>query len=162
MFAQEATLLRFMFGYLRNLLADWDESVWTTPVAGAANPPAHVVGHLAMSLDLALNLLGRPSLCPTEWHTNFGPEADPTQVSIAYPTKGQYIEAMSRCVEAIDEAAQMPDLNAMEAPQSFKFFVNTPIKTVGDCVALLMTTHFSLHIGQLSLMRRINGKPPLF
>ena len=151
-----------MFGYLQNVLADWDESDWTTAVAGAANPPAHVVGHLAMSLDLALNLLGRPSLCPTEWRTNFGPEADPKKVSIPYPSKGEYLIVMARCVEAIVQAAQTPDLNAMAAPQSFKFFVNTPIKTVGDCVALLMTTHFSLHVGQLSLMRRIAGKPPLF
>jgi hypothetical protein len=50
----------------------------------------------------------------------------------------------------------------MAKPQSFPFFVNTPIKTVGDCVALLMTTHFSTHIGQLSLMRRQLGRPPLF
>jgi hypothetical protein len=69
---------------------------------------------------------------------------------------------MANCVEGIIGAVPTADPTAMAAPQSFKFFVNTPIKTVGDCVALLMTTHFSLHIGQLSLMRRITGKPPLF
>lgn len=151
-----------MFGYLKNLLRDWDESQWTTAVAGAVNPPAFVVGHLAMSLDLALSLLGRPGVCPPEWHSNFGPEADPAKVAIPFPSKQDYLAIMERAIEAIAVAAKSPDSAAMAAPQSFKFFVNTPIKTVGDCVALLMTTHFSLHIGQLSVMRRICGKPPLF
>jgi DinB superfamily len=151
-----------MLAYLKNVTVDCDEATWTKAVPGAVNPPAFVVGHLAMSLDLALNLLGQPGLCPPEWHSNFGPEADPAKVSIAYPSRSEYLAVMDRCVDAIAEAAKSQDAAAMAAPQSFKFFVNTPIKTVKDCVALLMTTHFSLHIGQLSMMRRVTGKPPLF
>lgn len=162
MFDRESTLLRYMVGYLKALLRDWPDEQLLTPITGAANPPAFTVGHLAMSLDLALQLLGQPTQCPASWHTAFGPEADPKNVVLPYPSKSEFLARIESGLEAVVIAAKSADAAAMAGPQQFKFFVGTPIQTVGDCVALLMTTHFSIHVGQLSVMRRVCGKPPLF
>jgi len=38
----------------------------------------------------------------------------------------------------------------------------TPLKTRGDLVGHILTTHFATHLGQLSSLRRHFGRPPLF
>jgi hypothetical protein len=162
MFAQETTLFRFMHGYLERLMADLDEGELATPVAGAVNPPAYVLAHLAISNDFALQLLGQPTVCPAAWHEAFGPGKIPSATGVALPKKQELLDTIKLGHERVCEAAKSASAEAMSQPQKFSFFANTPIKTVGDCVALLMTTHFSTHIGQLSLMRRILGRPPLF
>ncbi len=162
MFEQEITLFRFMHGYLERLLADWDEAYLTEPLPGAVNPPAYVLGHLAISNDFALQLLDQPRICPREWHVAFAPGSSPEKMRTAYPTLAELKDAIKLGYERVCAAVPHADPTAMAEPQSFPFFANTPIQTVGDCVAVLMTTHFSLHIGQLSLMRRQLGQPPLF
>lgn len=162
MFAQETTLFRFMLGYLQNLMADFDERELNKPVAGAINPPAYILGHLAISNDFTLQLLGQANVCPPEWHAAFGPGSTPDGMEIAYPSKQELLDAIQRGHARVCESVKTAMPEPMSQPQNFPFFAGTPIKTVGDCVALLMTTHFSLHIGQLSLMRRQCGRPPLF
>jgi len=162
MFTQETTLFRFMFGYLQRLMADLDDRELATPVAGAVNPPAYVLGHLAISNDFTLQLLGQPTVCPAAWHEAFGPGKTPSTMGIELPTKQVLLDTIQLGQEQICEAVKTATAEAMAKPQTFSFFAGTPIKTVGDCVALLMTTHFSTHIGQLSLMRRLLGRPPLF
>jgi hypothetical protein len=162
MFAQEATLFRFMHGYLKKLVAEMSESDLTTAVPGAVNPPAYVLGHLAICNDSTLQLLGQPTVCPATWHEAFAPGRKPGEVGMPYPTKQELLNAIKLGVERICAAVPSASPDAMAQPQTFPFFANTPIKTVGDCVALLMTTHFSLHCGQLSLMRRQLGHAPLF
>lgn len=162
MFAQETTLFQFMLGYLQQLVANMPEDALHRPVAGAVNPPAYVLGHLAISNDFTLQILGQPTVCPPEWHEAFGPGSSPAKMKIAYPSKQELLTAIATGHARVCEAVKTASPEALAQPQSFPFFKGTPIKTLGDCVALLMTTHFSLHIGQLSLMRRQLGQPPLF
>ena len=39
---------------------------------------------------------------------------------------------------------------------------DTPIKSKGDLLNHILTTHFASHLGQLSSWRRLMGLPPLF
>jgi hypothetical protein len=162
MFSQEIVLFRFMQGYLEKLLTDLSDEELGRALPGAVNPPIYVLGHLAISNDFTLGLLGQPTVCPQAWMEAFGPGSSPENMKIPYPTRQELMSAIRRGHECVCSAVPSADPQAMAQPQSFSFFENTPIKTVGDCVALLLTTHFSLHIGQLSLMRRQLGKPPLF
>jgi hypothetical protein len=162
MFEQEVVLFRYMHGYLQRLTADFTDADLLVTPQGAVNPPAYVLGHLAISNDYTLQLLSRPTVCPEEWMTDFGPGRHPDQLAGRFPSKADLLQVIREGHERVCAAAPQADPEAMAKPQQFSFFENTPIQTIGDCVALLMTTHFSLHIGQLSLMRRLLGHPPLF
>ncbi len=151
-----------MFGYLSKLVGDMTDEELARPVPGAVNPPAYILGHLAICNDSALDLLGQPAICPPAWHEAFAPGRTPSEVDFEYPSKDELLTKIGEGVERICASAPHASPEAMARPQTFPFFKNTPIKTVGDCVALLMTTHFSLHAGQLSVMRRQLGRPPLF
>jgi hypothetical protein len=161
-FAQEITLFRFMHGYLQKLMAELTDADLRAVTPGAVNPPAYILGHLAISNDFALRLLGRPPVCPAEWAAAFGPGSSPEKMQIEYPSKAALLETIRLGHEAVIAAAPDADQRMMGKAQSFPLFKGTPIQTVGDCVALLMTTHFALHVGQLSLMRRQLGHAPLF
>jgi len=50
----------------------------------------------------------------------------------------------------------------MEEPQNSDFFKGSPIKTIGDVVGHLLTTHFAFHLGQISSWRRLEGQPYIF
>jgi hypothetical protein len=162
MFEQEVTLFRFMHGYLQNVVAEYSEADLQAVLPGAVNSPGYVLGHLAISNDFALGLLNQPKVCSEGWGTAFGPGSDPTKMQIPYPSKQILLDTIRQGHERVIAAVPQADPVAMAQPQTFPFFRGTAIKTVGDCVALLMTTHFSLHVGQLSLMRRMAGYPPLF
>ena len=162
MFEQEIPIYRFGLEYLKKVVAHIEESDFTKPIARAINPPAYVLGHLAISNDFALQLLGQPTVCPAEWHAAFGPGSGPDKLKIDYPSKQELLETFELGHERVCEAVKTASPEAMRQPQSFPFFAGTPIRTIGDCVVLLMTSHIGLHTGQLSLMRRQLGHPPLF
>ncbi len=162
MFAQEITLFHFMFGYLQKVLTGFSDDDLLESVPGAVNPPAYILGHLAISNDFTLSMLRQPTVCPKPWMVAFGPGSAPDKMKIDYPSRTALVEAIQTGYERIVAAAPHADPEAMSQPHSVPLFQGTPIQTVGDCVALLMTTHFSLHVGQLSLMRRQHGHAPLF
>ncbi|WP_425618470.1 DinB family protein [Anatilimnocola sp. NA78] len=161
MFERETKLSRFMAGYLHKVIGEMTDDQCRQVTPGALNPPSHVLGHLATSNDSALRLLGQPAVCPKEWHALFGPSAIPPNADL-YPKKQELLERFDAGHAAVCAAAANATEEAMNQPQPSKIFQDTPINTTGDLVALLMTTHLSLHIGQLSLMRRQLGHPPLF
>ena len=162
MFEREATLYRFMNGYLLKAIADFDDAALVTPVPGSINPPAYILGHLATSNDSALQLFGLPGVCPPEWKTAFGPGSSPDKMQIPFPSRDELLAALQTGHDRVLAAAPQADPAAMAKRHHAGMFRGTPIETVADLVALLMTTHFALHVGQLSLMRRQHGQPPLF
>ncbi|QDU27389.1 DinB superfamily protein [Anatilimnocola aggregata] len=161
MFERETRLSQFMAGYLHKVVGEMSDEQCRQTTIGAVNPPSHVLGHLAISNDSALRLLGQPMVCPKAWHTLFGPSAIPPAPD-AYPTKETLLERFEVGHAAVCAAAVKADEDTMNQSHAIALFHGSPVATIGDLVALLMTTHLSLHIGQLSLMRRQLGHPPLF
>jgi len=49
----------------------------------------------------------------------------------------------------------------MDQPHSVQILKETPIRTNGDLLAHLMSTHQSFHLAQLSACRRKAGKGPI-
>jgi len=58
-------------------------------------------------------------------------------------------------------AAVRADPDRMSQPQTSDFFKGSPVETIGDVVAHLMTSHLAFHLGQISAWRRLQGRPPL-
>jgi hypothetical protein len=162
MFENESKVYQFMLGYIEQVVDDLTDDMMDKPPAPGANPPVWILGHLAIAPDWGLQSMGKPALCPELWHKQFGPGSDPAKIARPHPTKAELLAAIRRGHEAFTAAARQADPAAMSKPHAIPFLQGSPIKTVGETVTLLMTAHDSVHIGQLSLCRRLRGKPHLF
>ena len=162
MFDQELKLYDLVLAYCKRSAADIDEAKLTTQPAPAMNPPLWILGHLAVATDYALMNLGGKPQCPKEWHKAFGMGSRPVSELSPTPTKAQLLAAIETGHERVKEAVKMASAEALDRPHSVKFPFESPVRSVRDLVAHLMTTHPMFHIGQLSYWRRQMGHAPLF
>lgn len=158
MLDREITLCQFALKYCHRLVDDVADASFTTqPMAGVPHP-AWVVGHLAIAADAVLGCLGEKPVCPQEWWRNFGPGSVVQPDRAAYPSKAELVDAVDRGFGGVVEAAGRAAPELLAKPQNLKFY-REECPTVGDLVAHLMTTHAFLHLGQLSVWRRMMGLP---
>lgn len=161
MFEHEVTVYRFMHHYGRKLLADVSEAQFKTPAFAGGNPPSWIVGHLTVSADFILGVLGKPRLLPKSWMVLFGPGSDPFKHLDRHPDHATLIAAYEAGHQAVFEAMKDADASKLSGPSPFE-----PLKemlpTAGDLLAHLLTSHEAFHISQLSACRRSTGNSPLF
>jgi len=161
MFDHEIRVSKQMANVLKAVVKDLDDTQFTKPVAGAINPPAYIVSHLVNSADSGLALLGRAKLCTDDWRKTFGPGSKPDP-ACKYLPKAELLQMFDRHYDELRSAAAAATPDAIGKPHGVPFFSGTPIETLGDVIVLLLTSHLGIHIGQMSLMRRQLGFPPLF
>jgi hypothetical protein len=148
----------FMLDYARLLTDDLDDRTMCDQPFPGMNPPAWVLGHLAVCTDFALMLLGREKLCPPEWHAMFGPGSTLAADRSAYPSKEELMSALERGHEAVTAALPIvtPELLAAKHPFPVRF-LRRSLPSVGDLLLHLLTSHEAVHLGQLSAWRRSVG-----
>jgi uncharacterized damage-inducible protein DinB len=161
MFEREIRLNGLMYGLLQKLLHEVDETRFQHPLIDGGNSPAWILAHLAVVNDYVLKNFGEARVVPAEWHKRFRPGASPKDDPSPLPSKAELWEALETGRRRIYEAALKVDPEKMNQPQTSDFFKDTPVKTLGDVVGHLLTTHFAFHIGQISAWRRLEGKPPI-
>jgi DinB superfamily len=162
LFQRELRLNGLMHIVLMKLLNEAGDAELSEPIAEGGNPPAFILGHLAVAYDYALRNLGEPRVAPAEWHKRFRPGASPKDDTSPLPTKSELLAALETGRQRMVEAAAKADPERLNQPNNVEFFKGTPVQTVGDMVAHLLTTHPFFHMGQLSAWRRSKGKPFLF
>ncbi len=119
-----------------------------------------VLGHIAISLDFAASIIGLPSASPPEWNALFGPGASGT--TSGGPNLAELVAVIDRGHAHIADALPKTDPALLEQPHGMEFFDQTPLKTKGDVIAMLMTSHEAYHIAQLSACRCAAGLKPIF
>ncbi|HTN74959.1 MAG TPA: hypothetical protein VL096_06920, partial [Pirellulaceae bacterium] len=91
-----------------------------------------------------------------------GPGSQVQSDRALYPSKQELMSALEGChiraAAAVREAA--PELFALPNPSPRPQL--KMLETIGHVVTLLLTTHESVHLGQLSFWRRAVGLPALF
>ena len=162
MFEHDVRVSKQMLNLLRALVKEIDDANFLRPVPGARNPPAFILSHLAVTADAGLMRLGREKLCPDSWHQAFRPGSKPEEVPFAYPSKQELTAVVERGYEALQSAALSATPEQVNQPHGVAFLKGSPMESVGDLIVLLLTSHMGIHLGQLSLMRRQLGFPPLF
>jgi hypothetical protein len=60
------------------------------------------------------------------------------------------------------DAARAAASDLISARHEVGLLSNTPLRTKGDLIAHILATHFAVHLGQLSTLRRLAGRPLLF
>lgn len=162
MFERETVLYEFVLGYIKRLTSDIeDEKLAWSPQPGV-HSAAWILSHLAIATDYALMNLGQKPALPKEWHKRFGPGSPELAPGEARPTRAELLDALTAGQARVIEAAKTAKPENMQGPHPVKVLEGTPIKTVEQLVAHLMTTHAAVHTGQLSFWRRCAGKPHLF
>jgi hypothetical protein len=143
------------------LAADLDESHMNKAPFEGANPPVWILGHLAVCTDYAGRMLGLERACPRDWHVKFAPGSKPSELAEPLPSKADLMTALEQGHQRVTEA--MPNANAdvLTQPHAVEILKQTVLKTNGDVLAHLLTTHPMFHNAQLSACRRKSGKGPI-
>jgi hypothetical protein len=152
---------QFLVRYSRTLVADiGDERMAEQPQAGI-NHPAWVLGHLGLTAGRGLALLGVPETLPKGWTTLFGRGSKPTNSRAGYPSKDELLQAIERGYQQLREMAVGASPEKLSQPNPNPM-LKEALPTVGGLITFLLTGHVGLHLGQLSMWRRLIGLPPLF
>lgn len=162
MFDNEIVLSKFMLGYVQSLMSDVSEADMDRRPIPGGNPPRWILTHLAICTDYAARALGSDMRCPKVWHTTFGPGSSSDATLDPKPTKEELMAALTAGVERVNDLASHADATKLGGPHGLSILQTTPIQTLRQFVAHLMTTHIAGHIGQLSAWRRAMGRAPLF
>ena len=156
MFERESKLCSFAIGYCRKLVQDIPEESLAVQPAPGMNHPAWVLGHLAVVGDTALRLLGQPTHSPREWRPVFGMGSTPGTDRSVYPSRDELLRMVETNYQAVIAAAQVDPASIVDVPHTAPFF-KAELPLVGDLLAHIMTTHFAMHLGQISAWRRTQG-----
>lgn len=158
MFERELRLYAMMLKYCRKLTVDLtDEQIYVAPCSGA-NTPAWLLGHLAISADYGLQLVGRPTHCSAAWHKQFAPGSLPSALKAPGLKKFELMDTLEAGHARVNEAAAVTTLEQMAESHGLAFLRDS-LPTKGDVMAHLLTTHEACHLGQLSAWRRQMGLP---
>ena len=159
MFDHERTLNEFMVAYLEKLVSDIAETDLDHQPVQGMNLSRWILGHLAVNTDYGLRMLGIRLRCPIDWHRSFARGSEPLSRPDPLPSKTELFESIRTGFATLRELSQQVDVADMHQPHAVPFLKATAIKTKGEVLAHLMTTHLATHTGQLSYWRRAVGRP---
>ncbi len=149
-------------GWTQDLLEDIDESAWFDMPAPGINHVAWQVGHLAASQVALIHVRcfakDYDRCAPAGFREKFGKGSSPLADPSAYPGVAEIRAAFDRIqTEAIDLIAAMSesDLNSPAGAEPHPLF-----STKQGAIATT-ALHETFHAGQIALLRRLAGKPPL-
>ena len=89
---------------LQAVSKDIDDSDFAKQPVPKGNHPAWVVGHLAVSSDNLLKMLGQPVLVPEPWRPLFGRGSTPVPEREKYPAKTELLERLAAVHAAVVSA----------------------------------------------------------
>lgn len=162
MFEESITLNEFNRGYLSRLLADIaDDQLDWQPHSGL-HSVRWLLAHLAIAADYGFAQLGMPFLCPADWHQAYGPTSQAGTSATIRPSREELVSMIERAYSQLCSAAREATPEAMAVPHAVALLQSTNLRTKGDLLAHILVSHFAVHVGQLSSVRRLAGKPMLF
>lgn len=154
-----ADCLQVCLGYGNLLVADIPAGQFTTMPHPKMNHPAFILGHVTLTANGALEMLGRPekAVTPDGYPALFEMGAECKAEAGLYPSKddlvGLYVQQHEAALEALRQAPD--DLFQRENPASGRFKEMFP--TVGGALNFLVNCHHMSHLGQISFWRRAVG-----
>ena len=160
MAARESKLNRFLLGYLDMVTADIPTERLAERAPGGGHPPIWVLGHLAICAEMGQQALGGVMVHP-DWVAKFGPGSSDDITDADGCTKDELVAMIKQGYVQLGEMFAAADEEHLAKPHGLAILDGTPIETIADIVAHLLTTHFSFHLAQLSGWRRGAGLGPL-
>lgn len=127
------------------------------PCAGA-NSAAWIVGHLATTLHGTARRIGAPNLpsVPADFGGRFTKTGKPAEAQPDLGDPAEMLKILDASLDAIIGSVRSIPAEKFDEPSS----VLTLAGTFGELL-LFGSLHVSMHVGQLSAIRRALGKPPV-
>lgn len=161
MFEREIAVNQHLLGYFAKVAADLPDDSLFYPSVGHGHPPIWILGHLAIAGEMGQSLLGGTVSHP-EWISLFGPGSTDIISPAESLTKPFMITTVTATYRELRRLAEAASEQSLSQPHNIALFQGSPIKTVGECTTLLLTSHFGFHLSQLSSCRRAAGFGPVF
>jgi hypothetical protein len=158
MLERERKLYAVVLTLCRRMLADIADEEMTFQPAPGMNHPAWIIGHLAVTTDSAVKIVGGTPVCAEEWRAKFGPGSTLVADRSAYPSKSELLAAFEAGHARVMEGMAKVTEEHLSRPQPSRFF-KEELPALGDMLLNLITAHPMLHLGQLSAWRRAMGLP---
>jgi hypothetical protein len=146
--------------YLRRLVADLDDRQMALQPGGAVNHPAWVLGHLIYSCQAIGGEVGLPAWLEEDWARCFGAGSAPTADPAAYPSKAELLHALADGQRRLADRLAAVGEAGLAAPLPDERYRET-FPTVGHAVLHILVAHAAVHVGQVSVWRRVAGLPPV-
>lgn len=160
MFETEIKLYRFLKNAFDATVADVPQERIFERAPGGGHPPVWILGHLAVCGELGEKLCGGDLTHP-RWLVLFGPGSSDEITSGDYSVE-ELATAITDTYERFIALAVQADADHLAQPHGVELLEGSPVATIGDLVAHLLSTHFSFHLAQLSGWRRAAGHSHLF
>lgn len=156
MFERETLLNEFSIGYLEQLAADVRDQDLISRPSGALHTPLWILGHLAICGEMGQQMLGG-RITHREWIPRFAPGTKDEFASAESFSCAELMSCLKTAYAELRRMAAAADEQVLNEPHRIELLSDTLLKTVGDVVAHLLTTHFSFHVSQLSAWRQASG-----
>ncbi|MEM1026546.1 MAG: DinB family protein [Planctomycetota bacterium] len=148
-------------GYAADLVADLSAEQMVqqpgTDVGPGLNHPAWVLSHLHAYHPVIVALLQGESFEDPKHH-KFGMLSKPEADASVYPAKGELLAAYLAGRASVVDALQQVSAETLKATMPLERW-QQKFPQRGSILPYLMAHHESLHLGQLSAWRRVQGLP---
>ena len=161
MFERERAINQFLLGGFELVMADIPESRIAERPPGNGHPPLWVLGHLAICAELGLNFCGQEMNHP-EWMPVFGPGSSDEIQSPENYSKELFMKEIPEGYAKLGQATESVDKADFDSPHQVALLDNSSIKTKGELIGHLITSHVAFHMAQLSCWRGAAGHGPIF
>ena len=148
----ERKLYGMMSGMLESMVEGIPEDQFQQQ-PGKGNPPSWILGHLAIANDFGVATVGGKPELLEEYLPVFGPGSPPIG---EHPAKEVLLEmfatSKTRFLNTLDSTADDVLNSERDSP-----ILKDHLPKAVDMIGHLLTSHISLHVGQLSAWRRERG-----
>ena len=142
----------------RRMVADVPAEQMYRQPNGVLNHAAWQIGHVSFVRAGMVQLLGETVDLPGEWAGLFAPGTTPSADASQYPSKEELLAAFERSHRRVIEAARAASADTLGQPTPIPQ-IRGMFPTLRHLVAGMLTTHDGMHLGQLSVWRRVQGLP---
>lgn len=153
MIAEALSSYELHLKFLRRMVSDLDEEQMVCQPKNLPNHAAWTIGHLVHSCEQIAGEVGLSPWLPEDWGKRFGTGSTPVDDRAAYPDREALLRALedgkdrlSRALEVSDLGQPLPDVRYRDR-----------FPTVGHAVIHIRCGHTALHLGQLTVWRRVMG-----
>jgi len=163
LFETALNLYAFNLEFCERQCVEFDSGAIYRRPSPSLHAPAWILGHLAIATDWAGSILGIERACPASWHRAFSPGTTGEIEIDEPPSKEQLLGAIRRGHERVAASISTRfDPARMSQPHAIALLNSSSIRTLGDALMHLLTTHEAMHLGQLSMCRRATGLQAIF
>ncbi|MFG0248703.1 MAG: DinB family protein [Phycisphaeraceae bacterium JB051] len=135
-------------------LVDIPQEQWFQSVPPFVNHVAWHIGHLAVTLNFGLKVLGQDLVVPMEWADLYGRGSTPDNDNANQPTTTELFKTMNKAHERLIAGYEQVDDEVLAAANVLER-LRDRYPTNGDFAAFLLTSHAGLHFGQIAMLRKM-------